>query len=150
MTDTAFHSLWQGRREHLKDARRELAAEWHGRGAATSEDYRLLTNALFEHTFGMDVAAYRRLKGLPNDGSKVNLRDHMDEAELAITSLAESLAVFLLRKRDARGMSAVLEATTEAGDIAGRTRFELERRLGHVSTPHDGRPVPRRRRGTAA
>lgn len=150
MTKSPSRSPWQDRREHLKDARRELATEWHERGAIASDDYRTLTNALFEHTFGMDVAAYRRLKGLPNDGSKVNLRDHMDEAELAITSLAESLAVFLLRKKNARGMAAILEVTKEAGSIAGRTRYELERRLGHVSTPRDGSPVQKRRQATAA
>ena len=124
--------FWRGRREHAKDARRELAAEWHARGVTKSDQYRQLTNALFEATFGMDVNRYRDLKGLPRTAS---LRDHMDDAEVALTSLAESMAVFLLRRSRARGFDAVLKATREAGAIAGRTRFELERRVGHVSTP---------------
>ena len=124
--------FWRSRRDHAKDARRELAAEWHRRGVTKSDEYRQLTNALFEATFGMDVNAYRGLKGLPRAAS---LRDHMDDAEVALTSLAESMAVFLLQRRRARGFAAVLEATRDAGAIAGRTRFELERRVGHVSTP---------------
>lgn len=125
---------WAQRRDHLRDVRRELTAEWHARGASTGEDFRTLTNALFEATFGMDVAAYRTLKGLPNLPA-ANLRDTMGEVELSMTFLAESLATFLLRQKNARGMPQVLETTRDAGHIAGRTRFELERRLGHVSTP---------------
>ena len=124
--------FWDGRRDHLRDVRRELAAAWAACGVTDSGDYRRLTNALFEAAFGMDVWAYRRHKHLPNDGT-ASLRDHMDEAELAVTFLAESLATFLLRRKRPRGYEAVEAVTRDAGAIAGRTRFELERRVGHVS-----------------
>src|SRR4051812_10843834 len=86
-----YSRRWIDQRMRSVSARQELTSEWYRRGARESEQFRQLTNALIAGAFGVEVEPYRRLKGL--GGTRENLRDHMTDMELALTSLAEAATV---------------------------------------------------------
>jgi hypothetical protein len=110
-----------------------------------SEEFRALTNEMMQAAFGMDVEAYRRYKGLFRTGQ--NLRDHMSELELSLTTLAESTAVELARQRRSSGFDALLLDAKETGQIIARTRLAIEQRTGRaVVSPLNHVPRPRRPR----
>jgi hypothetical protein len=120
---------WVDKRIRALSARHELVHEWASRGATDSEDYRTLTNELMNKAFGMDVESYRRHKHLSKPGEK--LRDHMTDLELVLTMLGETTASLLSRDRDSHSISDLRRDVTDAGEIAARTRAEIERRSGH-------------------
>jgi hypothetical protein len=99
------------------------------KGAAESDDYRQLTNELFQHAFGMDVQEYRRYKGLTNRPGE-NLRDHMTDLELVLTMLGEATATAFLRDRDAQGLDDLTNAAKDAGEVVASAKAEIERHSG--------------------
>jgi hypothetical protein len=119
---------WVDKRIGVVNSRHELTAEWYKRGVRESDDFRALTNALMTGAFGMDVIAYRQFKGL--DRPTQALRDHMTDLELALTALAETTAVALGRSRGSQGVEQLVGDARDAGEIAGRTLAEIERRSG--------------------
>lgn len=133
---------WIEKRLRGVSARHELTSQWHRRGATESEQYRVLTNELMSGAFGMDVESYKRYKGLRQE----NLRDHMDDLELALTVLGETAASILHKERNSEGFQQLVRDAQDAGQVAARTRHELEERLGRsvVSPANRVRPVARR------
>ena len=123
---------WIEKRQGVKASRRELAGIWYRRGIIESDQYRQLTNALFQSTFGMGVAEYRALKRL---GVGDNLRDHMSGVDLTMVALAETLAGQLVQRRDAMGFDEILAATEQAGRVAAEARAALETLFGDVRSP---------------
>ena len=121
---------WVDKRLRGVSARHELTSEWRRRGMTDSEQYRSLTNELMQAAFGMDVNAYRRQKNLARPGE--NLRDHMTDLELVLTTLGETMAAELHRDRRSAGLEALLADTRDAGRIAAHAREEIEQqRAGH-------------------
>ena len=139
---------WVDKRVGGASARQELTGEWSKRGAADSDQFRALTNAVVQGAFGMDTASFRALKGLTRTSE--GLRDHMTDLELALTALGETLAVSLHRDRDSRGYDELLRDATDAGQIVARTRDDIELRLGHTVVEPSRRARPWRARGSAA
>src|SRR5687768_5110962 len=92
-----YSRQWVDKRLRGISARHELTGEWYKRGATESDQYRALTNEIMRGAFGMDVEAYRQYKNLYKTGQ--NLRDHMTDLELALTSLGETAAVALHKDR---------------------------------------------------
>ena len=136
-----FSRQWIDQRMRSVSGRQELAGEWYRRGVRESEEFRALTNEMMQAAFGMDVEAYRRYKGLVRTGQ--NLRDHMTELELALTTLSESTGVELARQRRSQGFDALLLDAKETGQIIARTRQAIEERTGRpvVSAVNFIRPV---------
>ena len=83
--------------------------------------------------FGMDVNDFRRYKGLPA-APGLNLRDHMTDLELALTSLAETTVAVLHRNRNSEGLKELLADVTDAGQIVAGTVSEIEKRGGRAVT----------------
>ena len=138
---------WIDQRMRSVSGRQELTSEWYRRGVRESNEFRALTNEMMAGAFGMDVETYRRYKGLFRTGQ--NLRDHMSELELALTTLAESTAVELARQRRTGGFDALLLDAKETGQIIARTRREIEDRTGRpVVSPANYLPL--RRSGSLA
>jgi hypothetical protein len=132
---------WIDKRLRGVSARHELTGQWYKRGATESDQFRALTNELMSGAFGLDVEHYRRLKRL----GRGNLRDHMDDLELALTVLGETAASLLHKERDSEGFEALLRDTQDAGRITAQTREALEEQLGRsVVSPanrlNPGRP----------
>lgn len=127
---------WVDKRLRGMSARQELTSEWYRRGARASEEFRDLTNEIIATTFGQPVEEYRRRKGLT--GTTEQLRDHMTELELALTTLAETAAAVLHREHDSQNVVQLKGDAHQAGEMAAHAREELERALGHPVTEHRG------------
>jgi hypothetical protein len=129
-----YSPRWVDKRLRAVSARHELTSEWFKRGASESDQYRALTNEMMRGAFGTDVEGLRRFKGL--HPTRENLRDHMSEIELALTSLAEAVAVNLHRTRDSHGAEQLAADAKDAGEIVAETRQAIESRTGKpVVTP---------------
>jgi hypothetical protein len=136
-----YSRRWIEKRLRGVSARHELTGEWFRRGAHESDDYRVLTNELMHAAFGMDVEQYRRHKHL--GGTTAQLRDHMSDLELALTTLAETTAAVLHRDRESHGVEQLRADVQQAGQIVAGTIADIERRGGKpvvhpVRRPSDG------------
>lgn len=140
-----YSRRWVDKRLRGISARQELTGEWYKRGATQSDDFRTLTNGLMQNAFGMDVEGYRRYKNL--SGANQNLRDHMSDLELALTSLGETASVALHQARDSHGVDQLRRDTDEAGQIVAQTRRQIEERSGRpVVNPGHHRLAPGQRK----
>ena len=74
----------------------------------------------------MDVKAHKVMKGLKSQ----NLRDHMSEAELIFTALAELSTRQIAESMAATGMKENEGAAKTGGGIAKKARLELEGKTG--------------------
>lgn len=124
-----YSRRWVDKRLRGVSARHELTGEWYKRGATDSEQFRALTNDIMRGAFGMEVEQYRQFKNLYQTGE--NLRDHMTDLELALTALAETVAVALHRDHDSRGLEQLEADVKAAGDVVAKTRAEIELRTKH-------------------
>ena len=74
----------------------------------------------------MNVKAHKEMKGLQTQ----NLRDHMSEAELIFTALAELSTRQIAESVEATGMSENEVAAKTGGGIAKKARLDLEAKTG--------------------
>ncbi|MEK7721693.1 MAG: phage antirepressor protein, partial [Elusimicrobiota bacterium] len=96
------------------------------RGAETDLEYAILTNEIMQGAFDLKVNAYKKHKGLKQQ----NLRDHMTDLELIITMLGEAATTKFTQDRDSLGFPKLRCDAKDGGDVAGRTRKDIERRTG--------------------
>lgn len=73
------------------------------------------------------ISKHKDIKGLSKDR---NLRDHMTEAELIFTALAELSTRQIAEGMDATGVGENIEAGKKGGKIAKKARVELEQKTG--------------------
>lgn len=132
---------WIAKRLQSIGGRHELAGEWYRRGARDSDQFRALTNELLAFSFGMDVNTYRRFKGL--QGTAQNLRDHMNDLELALVSLGETVAASLHRDRRSNGFAALEADIKDSGSVVATTRAEIERQTARPVVSASNRLRPR-------
>ena len=133
-----YSSRWADKRLGGVSARQELTGEWYKRGVGRSETFRELTNLLMQSVFGMDVETFRRSKGLT--GTRERLRDHLNDIELAVLTLAETVAVHLHRSRGSIGVEALVQDVGEAAQIAGSVLTAIDERSPRPAPV----PVPQR------
>ena len=124
--------------ERIKNdlVRNELTDEWRERGAKAGVEYAILTNEISQGTFDLSVQAYKQYKLLP---TKENLRDHMTTIELVLCSLGEATATLYHRNRDSQGFPALKKDAGDAGELAGRTRREIEANIGESVVSRENR-----------
>ena len=106
--------------------RNELTEEWEQRGAHEGRDYAILTNEIAEATFGMGIQEHKLYKSLRRE----NLRDHMTDLELILTMLGEATSTAIHRERDSHGLPKLQTDAQDAGNVAGRTRRDIEAQTG--------------------
>ena len=68
-----------------QETRNKLTDYWKESGVEQPKDFAMLTNLIHQEWTGLSVQKHKELKGLKAQ----NLRDHMSEAELLFTALAE-------------------------------------------------------------
>ena len=122
-----YEDAWIAQRLKSIDSRKELTDNWKQRGAK-DRDYAILTDEIYKSTFNINTAQYKELKGI--NKTKRNLRDSMENLELAITNLAEVTANEMHNTNNSFGLEELKDDVQEAGKITGRARKEIEGKIG--------------------
>ena len=76
---------WIQQRMSGQETRNKLTDYWKEHGVEKPDEFALLTNIIHQDWAGLSVKEHKGLKSLKSQ----NLRDHMSEAELIFTALAE-------------------------------------------------------------
>jgi len=103
-----------------------LTDYWADHEIKKGEELAILTNIIHQEWSGVSVKAHKGMKGLQDH----NLRDHMSEAELIFTALAELSTRQIAETDDATGMAENKVAATKGGAIAKQARKALEAKTG--------------------
>ena len=76
---------WIEQRMTGQETRNKLTDYWAGHDVKQGDEFAILTNIIHQEWAGVSVQSHKNLKALKTE----NLRDHMSEAELIFTALAE-------------------------------------------------------------
>jgi prophage antirepressor-like protein len=117
---------WIQQRMTGQETRNKLTDYWKESGVEKSDEFALLTNIIHEEWTGLTVKNHKDLKGLKTQ----NLRDHMSEAELIFTALAELSTRQIAETDDAIGLHENAKASKKGGKIAKNARLQLEEQTG--------------------
>ena len=117
---------WIQQRMTGQETRNKLTDYWANHEIKEGEEYAILTNIIHQEWAEVDVKAHKAMKGLKTQ----NLRDHMSEAELIFTALAELSTRQIAESVDATGMNENEAAAKTGGGIAKKARLELEGKTG--------------------
>ena len=117
---------WIQQRMMGQETRNKLTDYWQDHEITKEEEYAILTNLIHQEWTGVSVKKHKELKGLKTQ----NLRDHMSEAELIFTALAELSTRQIAESVSATGMDENKEAGKKGGSIARKARRELEAKTG--------------------
>ena len=117
---------WIQQRMMGQETRNKLTDYWKDHEIKGEEEYAILTNIIHQEWSGVSVKKHKEIKGLKTQ----NLRDHMSEAELIFTALAELSTRQIAESVEATGMPENAEAGKKGGRIAKNARLELEQKTG--------------------
>jgi hypothetical protein len=117
---------WIQQRMTGQETRNKLTDYWANHDIKQGEEFAILTNIIHQEWSGVSVKAHKTLKGLKDH----NLRDHMSEAELIFTALAELSARQIAEADEATGMAENSAAAGKGGAIAKQARKALEAKTG--------------------
>jgi DNA-damage-inducible protein D len=117
---------WIQQRMMGQETRSKLTDYWKTHDIKEGEEYAILTNIIHQEWAGLTVKEHKKLKDLKTQ----NLRDHMSEAELIFTALAELSTRQIAETMIATGMDENKEAGKKGGGIARKARKELEAKTG--------------------
>jgi hypothetical protein len=109
-----------------QETRNKLTDYWATHEIKKGEEFAILTNLIHQEWSGVSVQSHKNLKGLKTE----NLRDHMSEAELIFTALAELSTRQIAESVQATGMPENKAAAKTGGRIAKKARLELESKTG--------------------
>ncbi len=118
---------WIQQRMMGQETRNKLTDYWATHDVTHSKDFAPLTNVIHQEWSGVSVKKHKDIKGLSTDR---NLRDHMTEAELIFTALAELSTRQIAEGMNAIGVGENIEAGKKGGNIAKKARVELEQKTG--------------------
>ena len=113
---------WIQQRMTGQETRNKLTDYWSEHDIKQGSEFAILTNIIHREWSGLSVAQHKAIKGLKSH----NLRDHMSEAELIFTALAELSTRQIAESVDASGMDENKSAAQIGGRIARQARNQLE------------------------
>lgn len=117
---------WIQQRMMGQETRNKLTDYWKDHDIKGEDEYAILTNIIHQEWSGVSVKEHKVIKGLKTQ----SLRDHMSEAELIFTALAELSTRQIAESVDATGMVENAESGKKGGKIAKNARVELEKKTG--------------------
>lgn len=117
---------WIQQRMSGQETRNKLTDYWKDNGVQKADEFALITNIIHEEWTGLTVQKHKNLKGLKSE----NLRDHMTEAELIFTALAELSTRQIAETESAKGLQENASAGKKGGKIAKDARMALEQKTG--------------------
>lgn len=117
---------WIQQRMMGQETRNKLTDYWKDNGVEKGDEFAMLTNIIHQEWSGLSVKEHKDTKGLMSQ----NLRDHMNEAELIFTALAELSTRQIAESDEAKGVVENAKAGKKGGAIAKKARLELEDKTG--------------------
>ncbi|MDZ4164161.1 MAG: BRO family protein [Smithellaceae bacterium] len=132
---------WIQQRMMGQETRNKLTDYWKEHEITKEDEYAILTNIIHQEWSGVSVKKHKDIKGLKTQ----NLRDHMSEAEIIFTALAELSTRQIAESVDATGMPENKDAGIKGGSIAKGARLELETKTGKSVITGDNYLPPARK-----
>ena len=117
---------WIQQRMMGQETRNKLTDYWKTHDVKKEEEYAILTNLIHEEWAEVSIKEHKQLKGIKTQ----NLRDHMSEAELIFTALAELSTRQIAETTNAMGLDENKKASKVGGSIAKNAKLELEKTTG--------------------
>lgn len=117
---------WIEQRMTGQETRNKLTDYWATHDIKKGDEFAILTNLIHLEWSGVSVRGHKQIKGLKAE----NLRDHMSEAELIFTALAELSTRQIAASVSATSMVENKSAAKTGGRIAKKARLELEAKTG--------------------
>jgi DNA-damage-inducible protein D len=117
---------WIQQRMMGQEIRNKLTDYWSTHKITKQQEYAILTNIIHKEWSDLTVHEHKSLKGLEVQ----NLRDHMSDAELIFTALAELTTRNIAEKENATGMKQNIPPAKSGGKVARRARLDFEDKTG--------------------
>lgn len=117
---------WIQQRMTGQETRNKRTDYWQESGVNKGDEFAYLTNIIHQEWTGLTVKKHKDLKGIKSQ----NLRDHMSEAELIFTALAELSTRQIAKTEQAKGVIKNAAAGKKGGKIAKDARLQLEEQTG--------------------
>ncbi len=117
---------WIQQRMMGQEIRNKLTDYWKNNEVKLQDEYAILTNIIHQEWSDLSVKEHKNLKGLKTE----NLRDHMTDAELVFTALAELSTRQIAETMEAKGLEENKKPAKKGGRIAKNARLELEQKTG--------------------
>lgn len=121
-----YSEKWIQLRMQGQETRQKLTDYWKENGIKEKQEFAILTNIIHQEWTGLTVQEHKKAKNLKDH----NLRDHMNEAELIFTALAELSTRQIAETAQASGMNENAVASKAGGKIAKNARIALEEQTG--------------------
>jgi hypothetical protein len=121
-----YSEKWIQQRMMGQETRNKLTDYWKDHGVEKPDEFAILTNIIHQEWTGISVKDHKQAKGLKTE----NLRDHMSEAELIFTALAELSTRQIAETMNATGLTENKTASKTGGGIAKKAKLELEEKTG--------------------
>ncbi len=117
---------WIQQRMMGQEIRNKLTDYWKNNEVKEQDEYAILTNIIHEEWSDLSVKEHKNLKNLKTQ----NLRDHMSDAELVFTALAELSTRQIAETMQTKGLEENKVPAKKGGKIAKNARLELEEKTG--------------------
>jgi hypothetical protein len=124
--DLGRSGKWIQQRMMGQETRNKLTDYWKSSGVNEHDEFATLTNIIHKEWSNLSIREHKNLKGLANQ----NLRDHMSEAELIFTALAEFSTRQIAESENSRGFIENIIPAKLGGRVAKNARIELELKSG--------------------
>ena len=134
---------WIAQRMTGQETRNKLTDYWREHEIKAGQEFAILTNIIHQEWTGVSVREHKTAKGLTSH----NLRDHMTEAELIFTALAELSTRQIAENLDATGLRENTTAAKAGGGIARQARRQLESQTGKSVVSGENYLPPRAEKG---
>lgn len=129
---------WIQQRMTGQETRNKLTDYWAGHDVKTRNEFAILTNIIHQEWAGISVKDHKSIKGLKTH----NLRDHMSEAELIFTALAELSTRQIAETHQATGLHENKAVAVVGGRIAKQARQQLEQQTSRSVITSDNYLAP--------
>jgi len=131
---------WIQQRMMGQETRNKLTDYWNKHGVKKEDEFAILTNIIHKEWSDLTVKEHKTLKKLKSQ----NLRDHMSEAELIFTALAELSTRQIAETDNSEGFVENKTPAKKGGKIAKDARKALERKTGKNVISGDNFLPPRK------
>jgi hypothetical protein len=134
---------WIQQRMMGQEIRNKLTDYWKDNEVKEKDEFAILTNIIHEEWSDLTVKGHKKLKNLKRE----NLRDHMTDAELVFTALAELSTRQIAQTLEAKGLERNKVPAKQGGRVAKNARRELEEKTGKsVVSPVNFLKNPKRKK----